>query len=406
MSPTKLCAFLLAGAALAACGDNLAVPPDAAPPPPDAPAFVEAPHGTVPQVMSGGGPVLSAPTVVPIFFSGDDAARAQVETFLGQLATSSYWGATTAEYGVGQLAVGPSIVSSDPPPTTDDDLRAWLTANLDGLHPGWPAADASTIYTVFLPDGVVLNAGGAQSCSSFGGYHDETTTQAGAPLVYALLPRCKSMTAGPLDEVTEATSHELIEASTDPLPFTNPAYEQIDDAHFVWGRTPGAELGDMCEDVITAYQPLVGSFMVQRTWSNASAAAGHDPCVPVLKAPYVAASPELQDLTITTHGGAMIDTQGITIASGTPATLTVDLFSDAATFTDFSVQAMDVAQLLGGSPQLTFAWDNNWGHNGDKRTVTITRTTAGTSSRGGEMLILARVNNVVQSIWWVYVAGQ
>ena len=396
---------LVLACGLAACGDNLAAPPDAPPPIPDAPAFVEAPHGAAPQVLSQGGPVLAAPRVVPIFFTGDDTARAQLADFLEQLAGSPYWTAITTEYGVGRLAIAPSVVTADPPPQTDTDLRAWLVANLDGTHPGWPAPDTSTIYTVFLPEGAVLTQGGSKSCTAFGGYHDETMTAAGAPLVYALVPRCKSTSAGPLDEVTEATSHELLEASTDPLPVSNPAYDRVDAAHFVWGRTPGAELGDMCEAAPAAYQPLVGSYMVQRTWSNVSAAAGHDPCVPVLDQPYVGAEPELADLTITTHNGTMIQTQGVTVETGTPVTIPVDLFSDAPTRLDFSVQAMDANQLFGGASAFSFAWDNTYGHNGDKRMLTITRTAAGTG-RGGELAIVVRVNNYVTSLWFAYVAGQ
>ena len=40
-----------------------------------------------------------------------------------------------------------------------------------------------------------------------------------------------------------------------------------------------------------AYIRGVGDFMVQRTWSNAAAKAGHDPCVPAPATPYIAAEP-------------------------------------------------------------------------------------------------------------------
>src|SRR5690348_2621144 len=152
--------FLVVLATLAGCGDNLhpQETPDAAPPD----AFAEASHAAPPQVVKGSGDVLAAPTVVPIFFA-NDPSQATIEQFLGQLAASSYWSATTSEYGIGAITIAPSIVSQDTPPTTDTDLETWLTTN-------YPTPDPSTIYTVFLPPGVTLLQGTAKSCIAFGGY--------------------------------------------------------------------------------------------------------------------------------------------------------------------------------------------------------------------------------------------
>ncbi|MEO8796339.1 MAG: hypothetical protein ABI551_00510, partial [Polyangiaceae bacterium] len=73
-----------------------------------------APHPELPQVLSFGGPVLTAPHVVPVFFPGD-AYQAQLETYLHQLAASDYWSTTTSEYGVGPLTIGESIVLAAAP---------------------------------------------------------------------------------------------------------------------------------------------------------------------------------------------------------------------------------------------------------------------------------------------------
>jgi hypothetical protein len=382
---------------LVACGDNRGVAPDAAEPMPDAPpAFAEAPHPDAPVVMSGGGPVLATPKVVPIFFANDSVAQPMIEAFLHAIAGSAYWTTTTSEYGVGSLSIADSIVTTDAPPTTDDALSTWLATK-------FPTPDPSTIYTVFLPPGAVLTQGGAKSCVAFGGYHSETMVGT-APLIYALLPRCTSMTfTGPLAPTTIATSHELIEASTDPLPFSNPAFVIVDNAHAVWNRTPGGELGDMCEYVRSAYQPLVGDYMVQRTWSNASAAAGHDPCVPVLTTPYLGAAPELPDLTLTIHGHQLA-TKGVTVNFEQSQTVDVDLYTDAAT-EDYSVIAQDAAQLTTGTGSFAFQWDRESGHNGDKLHVMITRTKMGTG-RPSEVGFFVQVNGQIVSQSWGYVAGQ
>jgi hypothetical protein len=388
---------------LAGCGDNnKADAPDAAGP--DAPpAFAEADHGNAPQVMSGGGIVLAAPKVQPIFFANDAAAQAQVEAFLGQLAGSSYWTATTAEYGVGPISPLPTIVTTDAPPVDDPGLQTWLAAHLDGTHTaeGWPGVpDPNTIYSVFLPVGTPF----AGACTQYGAYHDESTTALNAPFSYALMPRCVSMTRDAMEMLTSATSHELIEAATDPLPFSAPAYVKLDSEHFVWGRTPGGELGDMCEYVQTADQKLVGDFIAQRTWSNVAAAAGHDPCVPAADGAYLGVAPVLdEDIMISSHGGNFM-TKGITVPVGMSKTIDVQLFSDAAA-DDWTVTAYDAAVLTGtGTATLSFQWGKQSGHNGDKLRLIVTRTKANSGGRGSEMVVASTLHNQIVSMWWGYVA--
>ena len=381
--------FLIA----AACGNgngNTGV--DAAPTidaAPDASSgFVEAPHGNVPQVVSIGGPVLTAPKVVPIFFTGDGAMQTQVEPYLAAIAGSPYWHATMSEYGIGDLALGASIVTTDPVPTTDTALESWIASNLDGTHAGW-TYDPNTIFTVFLPSGAVLQTQFGQSCQAFGGYHSETSNASG-PITYALLPRC----GGSLSSLTVATSHELVEAASDPLPFSNGAFQDMDPEHAVWASTPGAELGDMCEYVAAANAGMIGAFHVQRTWSNVSAAAGHDPCVPVLATPYQGAAPMLTD---DIDAGQGFITKGVIVPMGSPKTIDVALFSDAPT-DDFSVHAVDGSQLFGGQSKLTFAFDKTTGHNGDVLHLTITRKTS--DPQGTVFLVVVGQQGMSTSIWW------
>jgi hypothetical protein len=391
---------------LAACGgsDNSAAPDagdtvDAAP---DAPSgFQMAPHDMPPQVIKLPGPVLAAPKVIPIFFMGDSAMQTQVEPYLQALVGSDFWKKTTSEYGVGDLTIGTSIVVTDAAPTTDDMLQSFIAGKLDGTHPEWPQPDGNVLYTVFLPSGVTLSTPWGSSCSSFGGYHSEGMKPDNTKFSYALMPRCGSS----LDEITITTSHELIEAATDPFPFTAGAYQQTDDPHLIWSYTPGGELGDMCEYVAAASQRLVGNYAVQRSWSNASAAAGHDPCVPVMNTPYLGAAPVLTDDTTLDlgDGTGAHPTKGIQIAAGSQKTIEVDLFSDADA-PDWTVKATDASALTGGSGELSFTWDKTTGHNGDKLMLTITHTAAGQNG-GSEFVISSRVNNRSVSLWWGYVAN-
>jgi hypothetical protein len=293
----------------------------------------------------------------------------------------------------------------------------------------FPTPDPNTIYTVFLPDGSSLDDGGGKSCVAFGGYHSEiadfggfggggsgsgsgsgsSMPPAGNGMVYALIPRCAPRAGGqPLDEVTLATSHELIEAATDPHPFTNQGYVAVDHDHYIWGRTPGGELGDMCEYVELAEQPLIGTFMVQRTWSNASAAAGHDPCVPELSNGYIGAAPNFTDadtVMVNSRNGAFA-TKGVTVNNGESTMLELDVFSDVDTQDTVSVEAMDLANFLStGTPQLAYQMGaTSVGGNGAKLQLLITRTKAGTG-RNAEFVVVTKRNDKIAGLWFGLVAG-
>lgn len=384
--------------------------PDTSAPPDtgfDAGPFMEAKHPAPPQIQSYGGPVMAKPNVVPVFFSGDDAMQMKVEAFLADVAGSAYWTEATSEYGVGALSVSKSIVSTDTPPTTGDAVDTWLASMLDGTHPEWPAPTNDTIYDIYLPDNVVINVNPwGPSCKSFGGYHYQTNLKSGQAVIYAIIPRCK--TFGPFtgaDVITNTTSHELIEAATDPQDLTNPAYAIPDADHYVWALMPLSEVGDMCAYEPQSYAQILGTHYVQRTWSNKAAAAGHDPCVPALTAPYFNSVPVLTDnVTIDFGGmGGQAQTQGVQIPVGKSKTIEVDLFSDAPTGS-WTVQAEDANALNGGSPDLTFSWDKQTGNNGDKLMLTITRVKNGPYN-GSEFLIWSEKSQTNANLWFGFVSN-
>ena len=387
--------LLLAVAALAWLGCG---PGDATPDGGDASADVDAgpaPRPAPPQIRNQQGPVIASPKVVPVFFA-NDADQPQLEDFLTKLASSSVWSAETSEYGVGPLTVESSVVAADAPPVTIDTtgIEAWLTQNLDGTHAGWPALDASAIVAVFYPSSTtVQDATFGTSCTDFNGFHFESLKTTG--LVYAVIPRCAA--AGPLvglDGLTASLSHELVEAATDPNLQTAPAWQSSDDDHLIWNFVPGAEVADMCDLEPQSFQRLVGSYMVQRTWSNASALAGHDPCVPPLAQPYFVAAPVLDTSVLITYGPQVLTTKGLKLAQGDSKTIDVRLFADAPTG-DWKVDALDVDQ----PPTLSFSWDAQTGNDGDTLHLTITRTTSG----GGEFAITS-TSGTTTNLWFGFVA--
>jgi hypothetical protein len=103
---------------------------------------------------------------------------------------------------------------------------------------------------------VAVVQGGARSCQAFCGYHNDI----GGQIFYAVMPYpgCAGCTGGlaTLDALTTASSHELCEAITDPIPGQG------------WYDDANGEIGDIC-----AWQTKrIGPYIVQKEWSNAASA--------------------------------------------------------------------------------------------------------------------------------------
>lgn len=251
------------------------------------------------------------------------------------------------------------------------------------------AADANTLFVLFYPAGVTITLEGVPSCSGFGGYHSETTLDsAHSNLVvpYVVVPNCDNTG---VDHATASASHELVEAVTDPRPFSAPAYKEVDSAHLAWSLgLGGGELCDLCAQDAASFVPLAPSgYVVQRCWSNAAAAASHDPCVPApANQVYFNAAPNLAD-TITLFGKP---TTGVAIPTGTSRTIPVTLFSDAATNGPITATAID----LTGANGLSFAFDNTSGLNGTALNLTITKNIP-----GGALFVVRATVGTTSHFW-------
>ena len=79
-----------------------------------------------------------------------------------------------------------------------------------------PARTANTLYFVYLPPNVVSIGGdGTQSCTRFCGYHGAVGGVFYAVIPYANCGGCV-FPGNFIDTLTEVSSHELVEAITDP----------------------------------------------------------------------------------------------------------------------------------------------------------------------------------------------
>src|SRR5262249_14573425 len=156
---------------------------------------------------------------------------------------------TTKEYGVtGASALTPVHLTESPPTNIDNEqIKTWLRQKIDGNAPGFAPPDENTLYAIYYPTGTTITLTGTPSCEYFGGYHEEVQLASGQSVSYAVMPRCANFGGiSGIDALTFTSSHELFEATTDALPDTNPAYNHVDDDHFVWSYVFLPEGGDLC----------------------------------------------------------------------------------------------------------------------------------------------------------------
>jgi hypothetical protein len=326
------------------------------------------------------------------------------------------------EYGVTGATVATPVIVSDPAPTTIDDsvIQTWIAGYLNDVAAGidagadagtsaWPAADENSIYIVFYPAAttVTITTPGyppAVSCTDFGAYHSEDPLNTGSTS-YAVIPRCNGYLGQTgINFVTGAASHELLEASTDPFPTSNPAYDDTDFNGSGWELNAGGpEIGDLCKLEVNAFIVPAGfDYSVQRMWSDEHAAAGEEPCFPNVPdaGAYFTAFPDLEGVEI--YPGYY--TSGVNVEPGTSRTVNVYLASDAPTGGAWTVSATEQ-----GSPQappdpdhlLSFTWDKTTGQNGDVLHLTITRepTPNTTSTHGLPLVISSTLGGETNSFW-------
>jgi hypothetical protein len=348
----------------------------------------------MPQLVDNGGPKLTSAKIVTVTWATDTNA-ASLQDFDDKLGPSQYWKTALAEYGIGPASSGPTnhvVVQTAPPnPWDAAAIDTWTQTQIAGAPAnGWPAPDAQSVYMVFVPSTVKVTDTGADACASEAGYHVELKAGSNPDgVAYALAIQNCSIEAGTnvLQDSTSTAAHEIAEAATDPYPNNAPSIYGFDPDHLAWEvwNEWQDEVADACEYFDEAYY-TEGSdlpYMVQRLWSNASAKAGHDPCVPVPSGPYNNVSP----LGLQTISVAAVDangnvspftTKGWRIAAGQSAKVQVGLWSDAPMAT-WTVEIIGTDGVGSKPPGVLSVTPSTFtGRNGDTVDLTVTVQTAPT----------------------------
>lgn len=355
----------------------------------------------LPEVVSSGGPVLDAPRVQPIYFPGY-TFQTDIDTFLAKMASSTYWPTVVGEYGVGDLTIKPSVLTtvSSGDSITDTDIPGLLARvfTSDGAALGAPSRD--TIYLLLFPSSTRITAQGQLMCGdgAASGYHTEYTI-GGVNVPGIVVPSCpdyagdKTLTGA--QALTPTISHEIVEAATDPFTTSSPAYFDVDQRHAYWSvAINGGEVADLCEnetpDLIT---PDDIGYPVQRIWSNAAVKAGTGPCVPVPPGElFFIGIPSLPSTVLVTRGGEQFSVPALYAPVGAAATVNVTLKSENNGVASWSVGALEIHSDNPSVPSPTLVP----GQTGQTVRSTVAPNEVAT---GLSALIIASVNKTAVHFW-------
>ena len=327
------------------------------------------------QIIKGSGPMLATPKLVTVTWNADPN-QAALEDFGDKLGASSYWKTTVGEYGIGPLTSGPANhvrIAAAPPATSDSDAISTLVSQgITTPGSGWPAADAGTIYVVYVPTATKL----ASSTVS----HSELQVPGNDHVPYVIIDEGANVSAPVLDAATANAGHEIAETATNPHVLSDTALVGFDGAHVAWQMfVSDAEIGDICElyqDV--AFRPADLAFTVQRLWSNKAAAAGLNPCVPAPPDPYYNVTPlALENVSV------FVDTAsspsnglGYRINIGSKKTIKLGFFSDKPVAAPWTITAVEGNWFSPASNhRIAISVDKGTGNNGDVGEITVTATT-------------------------------
>ncbi len=295
-------------------------------------SFLFASTGTAQHLDNNGGRVLANPEIHNVYIDSSwdsdnpGATTSDIDGFTTSLVNSIYFtSASESKYGVGAASFTGSTETSFtsnilcPSPiiagiTDFFAISAWMQCMtrpspipFTGTLTGIPAPDNNTVYAVYIPSATQINDAVISSCGGFSAYHFFGITPVWqivfTPLpVPALVPQGFAYTVVPmdcaaqvpdkrgpkgsllslLDGVSVSASHELIEASTDPV--ITEAWIDNSLGEFSEDILMGGEAADICEvkDVLPVQLP--SGPLVSAYWSNAANACVPDTTPPVTTA--------------------------------------------------------------------------------------------------------------------------
>lgn len=248
------------------------------------------PTTDAPKVLYYGGPVIANVKVYSVYWGAnvDAGTTAKIGGFFSATVNSTYMDwlkeyntsikavdgrqGTNQAIGRGSYAGEFTITPKNTSATlADPDIQAEI--DLQVAAGALPKPDNNTLFMIYFPAGITITIDGQASCQAFCAYHEGYVSKSFGNVFYGVMPdmggACSlgcGFQSDPFANMTEVTSHELIEAITDPFPTpgSTPAFPQA------WNTTDGNEIGDLCAGNDTQLSTAAGAFTLQQEFDNAS----------------------------------------------------------------------------------------------------------------------------------------
>jgi MYXO-CTERM domain-containing protein len=276
-----------------------------------------------------GGPLLQHVEIVTVYWGGVHPLATQLDAFYAAITNGPFmdwlaeYNTTTPAFSIGRGTFASRYVDSDPPPAApltggalsrqyqQVDIQNELARLLDA---GKLVAHDDTLFMVYMPPGVeIKDRFGSDSCLNMCAFHDSFAHN-GKTIRFGVMPdqtggpcACPIVLQDALGTYTVLSSHEMVEAITDPDPGTG-----------WYDPTVGCgEIADFCEGDFThrLVPAKVGDSWVQSTWSN-----DHAACIVAPNDFAVSLAP---DEVHVVGGSPFRATLGSAVLAGSPSPLTL-----------------------------------------------------------------------------------
>ncbi len=228
------------------------------------------PNAVSAQLVDNGGPMIQHVKIFLVFYSPGYQYKDQLVQFYTAITQSAYVDMlqeydNKSGYKIRRGSylglfedtnANPSTVKSVDPQTYIDGL---ITAKKV------PAPDDDTLYMIYFPSGI-NPTGQGNSCvsgGSFCAYHSSYALSGGQNVYFGVMPdtpdKC-TPGCGPagFTGLTDVSSHEMIEAMTDP---------DVGQNDLAWYDQQNGEIGDICATGADETD-VVDTWTVQKEWSN------------------------------------------------------------------------------------------------------------------------------------------
>lgn len=226
------------------------------------------PRAVSKKLTNYGGPVLTHVNVIPVYWNANVQYMSNLTSFYQYIVASPMYTSLLPQYSsIGAGTVDAPYVGSQPSTGTysDAQVQAYLTSLINAG--AVPAPNANNYYAMHFPSGISLTASdGSKSCVTWCAYHG-TYVLNGVNVNYGIVPDQGGSCAGGcgansqrVNNLTSVSSHELVEATTDPAVGLATTYAPP----LAWYNKTYGEIGDICN----AQQATVSGWVVQKEWSN------------------------------------------------------------------------------------------------------------------------------------------